>query len=82
MSHAHSEDLHAGHHDHAHDHDEHHESFGDPLNTFFSMDHKPRSLLLITAIIMAVIAMTMSIIFRMQLAWLRKICFHQCYLRR
>ena len=68
MSHAHSEDLHAGHHDHAHDHDEHHESFVSKY--IFSMDHKMISRqFLITAIIMAVIAMTMSIIFRMQLAW-------------
>jgi cytochrome c oxidase subunit 1 len=68
MSHAHSEDLHVGHHDHAHDHDEHHESFVSKY--VFSMDHKMISRqFLITAIIMAVIAMTMSIIFRMQLAW-------------
>ncbi len=70
MAHAHSEDLtaHAGHHDHAHDHEEHHESFVSKY--IFSMDHKMISRqFLITAIIMAVIAMTMSIIFRMQLAW-------------
>ena len=68
MSHAHSEDLHVGHHDHAHDHDEHHESFVSKY--VFSMDHKMISRqFLITAIIMAVVAMTMSIIFRMQLAW-------------
>lgn len=70
MSHAHSADLteHLGHHDHAHDHDEHEESFVSKY--IFSMDHKMISRqFLITAIIMAVIAMTMSIIFRMQLAW-------------
>jgi cytochrome c oxidase subunit 1 len=70
MSNAHSADLteHVGHHGHAHDHDEHEESFVSKY--VFSMDHKMISRqFLITAIIMAVIAMTMSIIFRMQLAW-------------
>jgi cytochrome c oxidase subunit 1 len=70
MANAHSADLkeHVGHHDHAHDHDEHEESFVSKY--IFSMDHKMISRqFLITAIIMAVIAMTMSIIFRMQLAW-------------
>lgn len=70
MAHAHSEDLsaHAAHHAHAHDHEEHHESF--VAKYVFSMDHKMISRqFLITAVIMAVIAMTMSIIFRMQLAW-------------
>jgi cytochrome c oxidase subunit I len=70
MSNAHSADLteHVGHHDHAHDHDEHEESFVSKY--IFSMDHKMISRqFLITAIIMAVVAMTMSIIFRMQLAW-------------
>ena len=70
MANAHSVDLkeHVGHHDHAHDHDEHEESFVSKY--IFSMDHKMISRqFLITAIIMAVVAMTMSIIFRMQLAW-------------
>jgi cytochrome c oxidase subunit 1 len=63
-----TEHEHAIHHDHAHDHDEHHESFVSKY--IFSMDHKMISRqFLITAVIMAVIAMTMSIIFRMQLAW-------------
>jgi cytochrome c oxidase subunit 1 len=70
MANAHSENIteHAGHHDHVHDHEEHHESLVSKY--VFSMDHKMISRqFLITAIIMAVIAMTMSIIFRMQLAW-------------
>src|ERR1700741_2706236 len=56
-------------HDHAHAHDDHHkESFVSKY--IFSMDHKTISRqFLITAVVMAVIAMTMSIIFRMQLAW-------------
>jgi len=62
------EHEHATHHGHAHDHDEHHETFVSKY--IFSMDHKMISRqFLITAIIMAVVAMTMSIIFRMQLAW-------------
>ena len=67
MANAHSENIteHAGHHDHAHE--EHHESLVSKY--VFSMDHKMISRqFLITAIIMAVVAMTMSIIFRMQLA--------------
>ena len=70
MANAHSATItdHVGHHDHAHDHDEHHESFVSKY--VFSMDHKMISRqFLITAIVMAIIAMTMSIIFRMQLAW-------------
>jgi cytochrome c oxidase subunit 1 len=68
MANAHSENLHVGHHDHAHDHEEHHESFVSKY--VFSMDHKMISRqFLITAMIMAVIAMVMSIIFRLQLAW-------------
>ncbi len=59
--------AHAIGHDHDHDH-EHHESF---ISKYvFSLDHKMISRqFLITAIIMAVVAMTMSVIFRMQLAW-------------
>ena len=70
MANAHSEHItdHAGHHDHVHDNEEHHESLVSKY--VFSMDHKMISRqFLITAVIMAVIAMTMSIIFRMQLAW-------------
>jgi cytochrome c oxidase subunit 1 len=70
MANAHSATItdHVGHHDHAHDHDDHHESFVSKY--VFSMDHKMISRqFLITAIVMAIIAMTMSIIFRMQLAW-------------
>jgi cytochrome c oxidase subunit 1 len=54
---------------HAHAHDDHHEeSFVSKY--IFSMDHKTISRqFLITAVVMAVIAMMMSIIFRMQLAW-------------
>jgi cytochrome c oxidase subunit I len=61
------EHAHAVGHEHDHDH-EHHESF---ISKYvFSLDHKMISRqFLITAIVMAVVAMTMSIIFRMQLAW-------------
>lgn len=60
----HDAHAHHGHHD---DH-EHHESFVSKY--VFSMDHKVISRqFLITAVIMAVIAMVMSIIFRLQLAW-------------
>src|SRR6201982_2541084 len=55
-------------HDHAHDHHAHHETFVSKY--IFSMDHKMISRqFLITAVIMAAIAMVMSIIFRLQLAW-------------
>ena len=68
MANTHSVELkeHVGHHDHAHD--EHEESFVSKY--IFSQDHKmiARQFLL-TAVVMAVIAMTMSIIFRLQLAW-------------
>lgn len=58
---------HEVHHAHAHD-DHHEESFVSKY--IFSMDHKTISRqFLITAVIMAVVAMMMSIIFRMQLAW-------------
>jgi cytochrome c oxidase subunit I len=59
--------VHAVGHDHDHEH-EHHETF---ISKYvFSLDHKMISRqFLITAIIMAVVAMTMSVIFRMQLAW-------------
>lgn len=63
------EKEHLAHHDHVHHHDDdHEESFVSKY--IFSMDHKVISRqFLITAVIMAVIAMTMSIIFRLQLAW-------------
>ncbi len=70
MANAHSIDLseHAGHHAHDHAHEEEHQSF--VAKYIFSMDHKMISRqFLITAIILAVVAMMMSIIFRMQLAW-------------
>jgi len=62
------EHEHATHHDHSHHDDHHEESFVSKY--IFSMDHKMISRqFLITAVIMAVVAMTMSIIFRLQLAW-------------
>ncbi|MFZ9455682.1 MAG: cbb3-type cytochrome c oxidase subunit I, partial [Bacteroidia bacterium] len=69
---SHLEQEHAVHTDHAHahghDHDDHEESFVSKY--IFSMDHKVISRqFLITAVIMGVVAMVMSIIFRMQLAW-------------
>jgi cytochrome c oxidase subunit 1 len=70
MANAHSIDLseHAGHHAHDHAHEEEHQSF--VAKYIFSMDHKMISRqFLITAIVLAVVAMMMSIIFRMQLAW-------------
>ncbi|HEU4719108.1 MAG TPA: cbb3-type cytochrome c oxidase subunit I [Bacteroidia bacterium] len=71
--HAHSE-LHAqtlehdAHTDHGHDDHGHHETF---ISKYvFSMDHKVISRqFLVTAVIMACIAMVMSIVFRLQLAW-------------
>lgn len=55
-------------HDHGHDHGHHKETF---LSKYvFSMDHKMiAKQFLITGIIMGVIGMTMSILFRLQLAW-------------
>lgn len=67
--HAHSleHDAHV-HHGHDDDHHEHHETFVSKY--IFSMDHKTISRqFLVTAVIMAVIAMIMSIVFRLQLAW-------------
>ena len=60
---------HAQHHDHHHGHDDHHEeSF--ITKWVFSQDHKMISRqFLITAVIMAVAAMMMSTLFRLQLAW-------------
>ena len=58
---------HAAHHAHAHD-EHHEESFVSKY--IFSMDHKVISRqFLITAVVMGIIAMVMSIIFRLQLAW-------------
>ena len=71
--HAHSE-LHAqslehdAHVHHGHDDHDHHQSF--VAKYVFSMDHKTISRqFLITAVIMACVAMLMSIVFRLQLAW-------------
>jgi cytochrome c oxidase subunit 1 len=64
-----------GHHDsHAHDshgqHDEHHHEESFVSKYIFSMDHKTISRqFLITAVIMAFLAMMMSFLFRLQLAW-------------
>lgn len=64
-SHDHAVDSHAG-HDH-HDH-EHHDSFW--TKYVFSKDHKMISKqFLVTAIVMALLAMIMSLIFRLQLGW-------------
>ncbi len=68
-AHAHGHEAH-GHDDHAHDHGhhEHHETF--ITKYIFSQDHKMiAKQFLITAIIMAVVGMGMSILFRLQLAW-------------
>ena len=70
MANEHSIDLkeHSVHQEHDHAHEEEHQSF--VAKYVFSMDHKMISRqFLLTAVVMAVIAMTMSIIFRMQLAW-------------
>ncbi len=62
------EQEHLAHHEHVHDHDDHEESFVSKY--VFSMDHKVISRqFLITAVVMAVVAMVMSVIFRLQLAW-------------
>ncbi|MES2592557.1 MAG: cbb3-type cytochrome c oxidase subunit I [Bacteroidota bacterium] len=66
----HGQHTQAGHHDqHGHEDDHHHEeSFVSKY--IFSMDHKMISRqFLITAVLMAFIAMMMSLMFRMQLAW-------------
>ncbi|MFN8231787.1 MAG: cbb3-type cytochrome c oxidase subunit I, partial [Bacteroidia bacterium] len=68
VTHSELEKDHLAHHSHVHDHDDHEESFVSKY--IFSMDHKMISRqFLITAVVMAVVAMTMSVIFRMQLAW-------------
>src|ERR1041385_4832475 len=62
------EKEHLAHHEHVHSHDDHEETF--VQKWVFSQDHKMISRqFLITAVIMAVVAMTMSVIFRLQLAW-------------
>ncbi len=61
------ENEHAVHHAHVHD-DHHKESFVSKY--IFSMDHKTISRqFLVTAVFMGVIAMLMSMVFRLQLAW-------------
>ena len=63
----HATDAHA-HHGHDHHHDDHHQGFWSKY--VFSTDHKMISKqFLVTAIIMAFLAMGMSMIFRLQLAW-------------
>lgn len=61
----HDAHVHHGHDDHGH---EHHETF---ISKYvFSMDHKTISRqFLVTAVLMAVLAMIMSVVFRLQLAW-------------
>ncbi len=71
----HTSDVHAAvshtdahNHDHEHDHHEHEQHWIEKY--VFCTDHKYISKqFLITAVIMGVIAMTMSILFRLQLAW-------------
>ncbi len=59
---------HAVHVQEAHDHHEHHDTFW--TKYVFSQDHKMISKqFLVTAILMAFVAMTMSLIFRLQLGW-------------
>jgi cytochrome c oxidase subunit I len=66
-AHAHNNGAH--HDDHGHDHDDHPEQHWIEKYVFCT-DHKMISKqYLLTAIIMGVIAMTMSIFFRLQLAW-------------
>ena len=61
-------------HTHSHAHDDHHDHAHEEENFFtkyiFSQDHKMiGKQFLITAIVMAVLAMMMSVFFRLQLAW-------------
>jgi len=62
-------------HDHAHDHDHGHEHEHHHKDTFitkyiFSIDHKMiAKQYLITGLIMGIIGVGMSLLFRMQLAW-------------
>ena len=63
---AHVEHGHAHHHDH--DDHEHHDTFISKY--IFSQDHKMiAKQFLITAVFMGVLAMLMSLVFRLQLAW-------------
>lgn len=70
-NHGHHHNEHHGNHAHHHDHhDDHHHEETFWSKYVFSMDHKVISRqFLITAVIMAVVAMMMSVLFRMQLAW-------------
>lgn len=67
----HGHGHHHEHHDLSHGHhDDHHHEESFVSKYVFSMDHKTISRqFLITAVIMAVLAMLMSILFRLQLAW-------------
>ena len=58
-------------HAHAHDHDDEHEHHDTFITKYiFSQDHKMiAKQFLVTAVFMGVVAMLMSIIFRLQLAW-------------
>lgn len=61
---------HQDHHDHSHDHHDHHHQETWVTKYVFSMDHKMISRqFLVTAVIMGVVAMLMSTLFRLQLAW-------------
>src|SRR5471030_1557547 len=66
-----SAEAHSNHEAHAHDtHDEHHHEESFVSKYIFSMDHKVISRqFLVTAVIMATLAMLMSFLFRLQLAW-------------
>lgn len=70
-NHGHHHNEHHGNHAHHHDHhDDHHHEETFWSKYVFSMDHKVISRqFLVTAVIMAVVAMMMSVLFRMQLAW-------------
>jgi cytochrome c oxidase subunit 1 len=70
-NHGHIHNEHHGHHAHHHDHhDDHHHEESFVSKYIFSQDHKTISRqFLITAIVMALIAMVMSVLFRLQLAW-------------
>ncbi len=61
---------HQTHHENHGHHDEHHHEESFVSKYIFSMDHKTISRqFLITAVIMATLAMVMSLLFRLQLAW-------------
>ncbi|HEY0029281.1 MAG TPA: cbb3-type cytochrome c oxidase subunit I [Bacteroidia bacterium] len=67
-NHGHHESHGHGHDSHGHDEHHHEESFVSKY--IFSMDHKTISRqFLVTAVIMAFLAMMMSFLFRLQLAW-------------